>query len=185
MSGEADLAQVTTAKGYQVGRYLVLVIAGEKPTPCHQVDIELKPIRIFPPEFRATLTIDPRVRCMNVVAPYEHAESFPFSDLAGERVRIEAAGGDVEVTIEKVEEDVEIAAAEPGASIEDIVGPPAIAIGYSDDYDVGAAIKDAIGQLPPRGGGIADWLARYTVVEIGAEIGGIAGFDRLFVKVRG
>lgn len=185
MTRDRQLAQVKTAKAFQVGEYTVLVIAGEKPTPCHHVDIELLPIRIFPPEFRATLTVDRSVSCADVVVPYERAEAFPFSDLAGERLTIEAADGNVEVTVEKVEVDLTVATQEPGASIEDIVGPPAVAIGYSDDYDVGAAIKDAIGKLPARGGGIPDWLVHYRVVEIGADIGGIAGFNRLYVKVSG
>jgi hypothetical protein len=50
---------------------------------------------------------------------------------------------------------------------------------------VGAAIKDAIGKLPGRGAGIPDWLSTYSVVEIGAEIGGVAGFNRLYVRVSG
>ena len=185
MADDIQLAQVDTAKAFQVGKYLVLVIAGEKPTPCHLVDIELLPIRIFPPEFRATLSVDSRARCTDNVVPYERAESFPFSDLAGETLTIEARNGNVETTVVDVEEDLTVAAGEPGARIDDIVGPPAEATGYSDDYDVGAAIKDAISRLPPRGGGIPDWLARYEVVEIGAEIGGIAGFDRLYVRVSG
>jgi hypothetical protein len=183
MGDETQLAQVDTAKGFQVGQYTVLVIAGEKPTACHIVDLEMKPIEIFPPEFRATLTTNPAARCTQVVVPYERAEAFPFSDLAGERVTIEAAGGDVEVTIEQVDEDVSVAAGQPGARLDDIVGPPTIAIGYSDDFDVGVAIRDAMGKLPSRGGGIPDWLETYSVVEIGAEVGGIAGFNRLFVKV--
>src|SRR3954447_3442363 len=185
MGDDTQLAQVDTAKAFQVGKYLVLVIAGEKPTPCHMVDIEMLPIEIFPPQFRATLSVDPRVRCIDVVVPYERAEAFPFSDLAGQTLTIEAAGGNVEATGETVEEDMTVAAAEPGARIEDIAGPATIAFGYSDDFDVGAAIKDAIGKLPPRGGGIPDWLSRYTVLEIGAEVGGIAGLHRLFVKLSG
>jgi hypothetical protein len=185
MTRDAQLAQVQTAKAFQVGDYTVLVIAGEKPTPCHQVDIELLPIRIFPPEFRATLTVDQAATCVDMVAPYERAEAFPFSDLAGQQLTIEAADGNVEVTVEKVEVDLSVGTEGPGASIDDIVGPPAVAIGYSDDYDFGAAIKDAIGKLSPRGGGIPDWLAHYRVVEIGADVGGIAGFNRLYVKVSG
>lgn len=185
MNGDTQLAQVETAKAFQVGQYTVLVLAGEKPTPCHQVDIELLPIRIFPPEFRAKLTVDRSQFCTDNVVPYERAEAFPFADLAGERLTVEAAGGNVEVTVEKVEVDLSVATEEPGASIDDIAGTPVVATGYSDDYDVGAAMKDAIDKLPARGGGIPDWLAQYRVVEIGAEIGGIAGFNRLYAKVSG
>lgn len=180
---DRDLANVSTAKGYQVGQHLVLVIAGEKPTPCHEVDIELKPIDIFPPQFRATMTTDPLAICVPVVTPYERAEAFSSGDLAGQTVLIEAADGDVEVQVEAV---AEVDDAPPGrVSLDTVIGPPAEAEGYSDSYDLGEAIRDAIGKLPDRGGGIADWLYRYEVLEIGAEIGGIAGFNRLRVKVRG
>lgn len=185
MAGDGNLAQVSTAKGYQVGQYLVLLIAGEKPSPCHEVDIEVLPIDIFPPQFRAALTTDPLAICAQVITPYERVEAFPFSNLAGKSVAIETEGGTIEVTVEAVETDATAAAAAPGASTADIVGPPAIAFGYSDDYDFGAALKDAIDKLPPRGGGIPDWLAQYRVLEVGAEIGGIAGFDRLYVKIAG
>ncbi len=39
------------------------------------------------------------------------------------------------------------------------------------------AIRDAIAQLLPQGIGIADWLSIYSVMSIGAEIGGIAGVN--------
>jgi hypothetical protein len=178
-----DLAQVKTAKGYQVGQHLLLVIAGDKPTPCHVVDIELKPIDIFPPQFRATLTTDPHVKCARVITPYERAEAFSSGDLAGETVRIEAADGDVEVQVEAVAEEDDQAPAR--VSLDVVVGPPAEGVGYSDAYDLGAAIKEAIGQLPDRCGHIPDWLYHYDVIEIGAEVGGIDGRDRLKVKVRG
>jgi hypothetical protein len=57
--------------------------------------------------------------------------------------------------------------------------------GYSNEYDLGEAIKDAITKLPDRSNGISDFLASYTVLNIGAEIGGIAGFNRLYVDVQG
>jgi len=40
-------------------------------------------------------------------------------------------------------------------------------------------------QLPSQGSEIPDWLASYTVVSIGAEVGGIAGFNHLTVRVSG
>ena len=183
MEGSKDLAQVTSAKGFQVGTYLVLVIAGEKPTPCHQVDIELQPFDIFPPQFKATLTTDPLVICPEVVTPYERAEAFSVSDVAGKTVIIETGGGDVEAQVEAVaqQDDQPIGR----VRLDDVIGPPSEAVGYSDAYDLGEAIKDAIGQLPGRGGNIADWLSDYEVVSIGAEIGGIAGLNRLKVTVRG
>lgn len=57
-------------------------------------------------------------------------------------------------------------------------------IGYSNKYNLEEAIKNAIqdfGTVQPHE---PDQLTKVTVVEIGAEIGGIAGFDRLFVKIK-
>lgn len=183
MNGSRDLAPVQSAKGYQVGQHLVLIVAGDKPTPCHQVDIELQPMDIFPPQFRATMTTDPLAICAQVVTPYERVEAFSAGDLAGQTIRIEAADGDVEVQVEPVAESEDQTAAR--VSLDDVVGPPAEAFGYSESYDLGEAIRDAIGKLPGRGGNIADWLSHYEVLEISVEVGGIAGFNHLKVKVRG
>jgi len=57
--------------------------------------------------------------------------------------------------------------------------------GYSNSYDLKEAIQDAMRKIPARGGDIADYLASYKVVNIGAEVGGIAGFNRLYVDVEG
>jgi hypothetical protein len=62
---------------------------------------------------------------------------------------------------------------------------PSEATGYSDSFDFAEAFHDAIRQLPDRGAGIPDWLNTYEVTSIGAEIGGIAGFNHMYVKVRG
>lgn len=62
---------------------------------------------------------------------------------------------------------------------------PQEAIGLSRTYDLGEAVHDAIKQLPAQGAGIPDWLSTYTVISISAEIGGLAGFDHLKVRVVG
>ncbi len=46
-------------------------------------------------------------------------------------------------------------------------------------------MRDAIDQLGEQGAGIPDWLSTYSVVSIGAEIGGIGGFNHLTVRVLG
>ena len=185
MAGTRELAKVETAQGYQVGDYLVLRITGDKPSPCFVVDIEQSPIDIFPPQFVATWWIDPRVRCPQVITPYERVEAFAVANLGGKSVTLQTADGDREISVEEITEERAAAPATAGVSIADVIGPPQEAVGYSDDYDVGAAVKDAIGNLPRRGEHIPDWLAQYTVVEIGAEVGGIAGFNRLYARVRG
>jgi hypothetical protein len=180
-----EFAQVNTADGFQVGDYLILRIAGEKPAPCYIVSIELAPIDIFPPEFNATWAIPPAVRCMQVVTPYEVVHAFHIGSQL-EKVTLNAEGGAIEVSIEHLPplEPGPVTPTEPILAA-DIVLPPSEAVGYSNDYDLGEAVRNAIEQLPPRGRGIPDWLSTYTVVEIGAQVGGIAGWNRLFAKVRG
>lgn len=59
------------------------------------------------------------------------------------------------------------------------------ATGYSDKWDLGEAFKDAIANLPKDKNPFPDKLYHYTIVEIGAEIGGIAGFNRMKVIIKG
>jgi hypothetical protein len=61
-----------------------------------------------------------------------------------------------------------------------------IGIGYSLDYNFKEAFQAAIGNIPPdpRAEGTADLLFTYEVVAIGAEIGGFAGFNHMYVSVR-
>lgn len=62
---------------------------------------------------------------------------------------------------------------------------PTIKRGYSNKYDLAEAMQDAMAQLPDRGTNIADFLAHFSVKQIGAEVGGIACWNRLFVDVEG
>jgi hypothetical protein len=60
-----------------------------------------------------------------------------------------------------------------------------VATGYSEAYDFAEAFRDAIGQLPDRRADIPNWLATYEVVSMGAEIGGIARLNHMYVMVQG
>jgi hypothetical protein len=59
-----------------------------------------------------------------------------------------------------------------------------VATGYSAVFDFSAALREAIAALPPNPQTYPDQLTAITVLEIGAELGGIAGFHHLFVRVR-
>lgn len=63
------------------------------------------------------------------------------------------------------------------------VGLPQTAVGYSDKWDLAEAFRDAIKNLPPDPDSHPDKLYHFTVTSIGAEIGGIAGFDRMKVTI--
>lgn len=178
---QRELAQVQQANGYRLGDTLILRVAGEKPSPCYEVDIEELPIRIFPPEFAATWAPDPLAICPDVMTPYVRVEAFRLGGEA-EKVTLHTAGGNIEVAIETIPSPDGDAAP---AAVDPRTAPPVDAIGYSDNWDFGEALKNAIAQIPDRGAGIPDWLNTYQVVSVGAERGGIDGRDRLGVMVRG
>lgn len=65
------------------------------------------------------------------------------------------------------------------------VGLPVTRRGFSNSFDFAEAMKNAMAQIPDRGSSIPDFLTHFSVKKIGAEVGGIAGFNRLFVDVEG
>jgi hypothetical protein len=174
MAENRELADVQRAKAYRVGEVVILVVAGDKPTPCHEVDIQQLPIRIFPPQYSVVLSMNPLARCANVVTPYERSELFRLGDGNVESLTLHTAGGTMDVPVETLD------APDGGA----VPSDPDEAVGYSRDWDLGEAMQDAIAKLPP-GEPHPDQLSTYTVVEIGAQVGGIAGFNHLTVRVRG
>ena len=103
MRQSRELAQVNEAKGYRWGDELILRISGDKPSPCYQVDIEEMPMTIFPPEFAATQAPDPLAFCTEVITPYERVQVFRVGGGEFDTVTLHAAGGDIEVPIERIE----------------------------------------------------------------------------------
>jgi len=57
------------------------------------------------------------------------------------------------------------------------------AVGYSDNWNLGEAIRDAVKNLPADPYPYPDKLQQYKVVSIEAEIGGFAGLDRMKVSI--
>ena len=56
---------------------------------------------------------------------------------------------------------------------------PKTATGYSDKWDLAEAMRDAIDKLPKD-----SEYQSYTVVHVGAEVGGFVGVNRMVVVVR-
>lgn len=56
--------------------------------------------------------------------------------------------------------------------------------GGSTGWSFEEAFNDAIAQLGSAEPNVPDWLDTYTVVEIGARLGGVAGFNDLLVTVK-
>ncbi len=182
-----DLANVETAKAYQVGDFLLMRIAGEKPDGCHFLDLERSMLDVEPPAFIATWFVPPNIRCIPEPMPYEYQEAFQVG-VKRQEVKLHHAQGELSVEVEGIGPEAEdlIASLATGVVSDASLVAPAIsdeAIGYSRDFNFTEAFREAIGKI--RIPDIPDWLATYTVVEVGAEIGGIAGFNRMFVRVRG
>ncbi len=186
---DAALATVAQARAYQLEDVLLVRVSGEKPTACHIVALEQGVLDVEPPAFIARLSTDPRLRCAPDPVPFEHQRAFRVGTLRPQ-IRVHHAGGELNVDVEDLTPGLQGrmgVARERGAggSILEVDREPQEAIGFSRAYDLGEAIQDAIRQLPPQGAGIPDWLSTYSVVSIGAEIGGIAGFNHLKVRVSG
>jgi hypothetical protein len=180
MEPEWSLAHVEEARAYYFAGHVLLTITGQMPDPCHVVDIEKSLLAVEPPGFIARWYVRP-VACPDVVTPYAYQEVFLIGGKR-ETVRLYHRDGDFEVPVQDLTEGLE----ESTARVElALGGPPAEATGYSDSFDFAEAFRDAIRQLPDRGPGIPDWLYTYEVTSIGAEIGGIAGFNRMYVRVQG
>ena len=174
---DCTAAHRSTVRAFSFPGHLVVAAEGEVPTPCHQVQVD----RFFPKrgaaEYSLKQCLDPRVRCMQVVTPYEVSQVFAERRVPDEITVHHADGSDL-VRVERLEEPVagaqraELAEAEAAGT----------SIGYSDSLSFQEAFADAVAQIPmPK---IADAFLGVRVEEIGGEFGGIAGFHHLYVKVR-
>ena len=176
-----DLAHVDHARAYSVGEVLLVMVAGDKPTACHIVTIERSLLDIEPPAFVVRLSMDPRARCMQVVAPYDVSAAFQVGP-ARDHVVIHHDGGELEVAVQVVEPQSLTERGSTGGLFE---RGPITATGYSASYDLAEAINDAIEKIPPMHPEIPDWLSTYTVGSMRVELGGIAGRHHLAVDVTG
>jgi|SRR5215204_6218864 len=177
MDPDWSLAHVEEARAFQFDVYMSIYIAGEMPDPCRSVDISRSLLTVEPPEFIARW-YQYEGPCPDVVTPYAYQEVFYVGEKR-ETVKLRHEGGVMEVPVEdRAEQPILVDQARA-------IDQAREATGYSDTFDFAEAFRDAISHLPDQGAGIPDWLSRYVVVEIGAEIGGIVGYNRMCVRVRG
>jgi hypothetical protein len=186
---EDTLATVDQARAYQIGDVLLVLLSGTKPNGCHLVLIERGLLDVEPPAFLARLATDPRVRCTPDPVPYEVQRAFRIGAWR-DQVVVHHADGALEVPVETLTPDGQeapIRASDNDSSpiLFDPDRDPVEATGESRSFDFSEALNDAISKIPNRGGNIPDWLSTYSVLSIGAEIGGIAGRNHLVVRVTG
>lgn len=175
-----SLAHVKEAKAYYFAEHVLLTITGEMPDPCHIVDIEKSLLTVEPPGFIARWYEYPGP-CPEVITPYAYQEVF-FIGMKRDTVRLYHADGDFEVKVQDLSHELEAGSARAELALGD--QPPGEATGYSRSFDFTEAFRDAIGKLSDQTPNIPDWLSTYEVTSIGAEIGGIANFNHMYVKVR-
>ncbi len=187
---DRDLASVRDARAYQVGEFLLVRIAGDMPSACHVPFLERSLLDVEPPTFIAGWYIRPDARCAPHSTPYEHHEAFRIG-MNRDMVKLHHAGGELSIDVEELTPDADSdvpllggrgVSPASGANLPTVSGE---AVGYSRNFDFAEALQDAMAKLPGPFSQIPDWLSTYTVVSIGAEVGGIAGFNHLVVRVRG
>ena len=169
-----ELAEVTEARAYQIGDVVLVRISGQKPDGCHVVGLERSLLTVEPPAFMATWFVPPNVRCVLEPVVYEYQEAFTIGVMR-DTVIVHHAGGEISVPVDDLSPKFQgLLPLELGFTE---------VIGYSDSFDFNEAFRDAVDKIPVIP--LPDWLMTYTVLEIGAEVGGILGLNRMTVRVRG
>jgi hypothetical protein len=189
-----SLARVEEAKCYWFADHHVVRIRGELPTPCYDVNLDQSLLDVEPPGFVARWRARPEP-CTKQTVPYDYREAFNVGGRR-EQVVVHHEGGELEVRVEDAPDGAAAAQAAPAAArdarianaYDPLTGdelPLNEAVGYSTSWDFGQAFQAAVAALPVQEPGTPDWLSHYEVVAVGAEIGGIAGFNHLWVRARG
>lgn len=167
-----EFARVNTAEAYSLAGHLIIVVTGDKPTPCYQVRIE-HVITVAPPD---TFAVEWRAiggLCPTVVTPYRKAATFNIGSTP-DKIALLTADGTKTVTVTHLP-----VAGKAGA--EAAKRGPRTATGYSSRFSFEEAFDNAIQQLPPS---FPDELQQFTVTETGAIVGGIAGLHEMYVTIR-
>jgi hypothetical protein len=185
-----SLAECEKVQAFDLLGRLFIVADGHKPTPCHMVRVVQNPILIFPPQYMVQWE-QPKP-CPDLITPY-HTVGGPFTLPSSQKsVKVAYLREGKSVT-----EDVEVKivrapaaggggdAPTPFAAATPAVTSPATdtARGYSTAFSFEEAFMNAIHNLPKRKPSHPDELETIEVKKIGAEFGGIVGFNHMFVEV--
>jgi hypothetical protein len=66
------LARRSRIRAFRAGRYLLIVAEGDLPTPGYELDMELSPLDVFPPQYQ--LLWHEREPAPKIVVPYRYGE---------------------------------------------------------------------------------------------------------------
>jgi hypothetical protein len=213
MNTTCNKTQLSTSGAIYVLGQLIIWAGGRKPTRCHKARVERWPFRIYPPQYQAVACIDEGVICPQMEMPYAATASFTIPqetlDAMGGVAILHHRDGAEKVPVNVIKlsaEQTKFAAAEDtggggmpspfslakvietgrGEDIQILSGDKVklhTATGYSNSFSFTEAFQDAIGNLPPDDNPFPDKLMNVSVVRTGAEFGGIAGLNRMYVTV--
>ena len=179
-----ELAERTTIRAFRSGRYLLIVAAGDLPSPGYDLDIEESPIRIFPPQFNLLRRQRPGI-CPAVLQPYRYGEVFLYPP-DQPIVTVHHRDGADAVEIEPCGDDLADFTAVV-ARRQDQPGGSRVreSTGMSRSLSFDEAFAQALDSLPPPTTDHPDQLTTVVVVETGGLFGGFAGFHHLYVRIEG
>jgi hypothetical protein len=192
MATEWSLATVEEAKAYWYADHHVVRIMGKLPTPGYDLNLDRSLLDVEPPAFIARWRERPGT-WPQVLVPYDYREAFRVGGRR-EHVIVHHDGGQLEVKVEDAPVGAATSSSGPAGEVrvsnlyDPLNGdelPLNEAVGYSTSWDFGQAFRAAVTALPQQEPETPDWLSHYEVVSVGAEIGGIAGFNHLWVRARG
>jgi hypothetical protein len=175
-----ELAERRVILAFRAGERVLLIAAGELPSPGFRVDIAQSPLRIFPPQFELLRIPLPGI-WPQVVTPYRRAEIVRYP-VGQDVIRVRHADGVDAVPIRECGPDL----AQFATLVLGKEAPQGDeATGFSANLSFDEAFRDAVAGLPALDAGpVADQLATVRVIDIAGLFGGIAGFRHLTVRVR-
>ena len=192
LSSGCTLAKRKLVQAFFQNGTLALFATGEVPSACHTVIIEHGQPGIEPPHF-SILQYRRTGMCSESATSYTVSRLFSMGGYHPV-IRVTHADGVDEVAVEFIRERQPSKSGEadkdtpvpyvlpPSSGV--AAGDTSTATGYSERFDFTEALRHAISALPPAEEPYPDQLSVITVVDVGVELGGIAGFRHLFVRVR-
>lgn len=192
---DCRLATAKTIRAEYCNGMLAICVEGELFSSCYQVGIRRGLLAVEPPEFEIEQCQKSGVVCTQIKVPYKITRLFSIGPYRATIVIHDSRGiHQVSVIHIQAAERVVLSAGGGGGGGEipsPFLIPPSMqsnagsdkATGYSDNYSFEEAFVNAMRTLPSRQSQVADELFRIRIVEIGAEVGGFAGFNHMFVTV--
>jgi hypothetical protein len=189
------LAACESVEAFYHGGTLAIAARGEVPTPCYDVTIKRGLLDVEPPQFSIVQCLRPGI-CSGGTTPYTARKFFAIG-MYRPKIDVFHVGGKIEVPVQQIADrppaEMQVTAS-GGGEVPFPFGflPPSafesepgrISTGYSEAFDFREAFFQAIATLPDDRDQYPDQLRRFNVIEIGAEFGGVAGFQHLFVRVQ-